>query len=139
MEKKVLLIGGNGLVGQSIALGLDYKYQIISTAGHHVPKNGYRLMVEEPNKLVEILNHENPEIVISSIRGNYQSQMSFHQTLADWLTGKKSACCIYLQVMYLMVTYPSLGQNMICQYLNPIMVASNGIVRLCWGKYLKSN
>ena len=89
MRKKVLLIGGSGLVGQSIVLGLDDNYQIISTAGHHTPENGYRLMVEDPNKLVEILAYENPEIVISSIRGNYQSQMSFHKTLADWLAKEK--------------------------------------------------
>ena len=29
MRKKVLLIGGSGLVGQSIVLGLDDNYQII--------------------------------------------------------------------------------------------------------------
>ncbi len=89
MGKKVLLIGGNSLVGKSIASGLDDDYQIISTAGHHAPENGYQLMAEEPDKLEEILAHENPEIVISSIRGSYQSQMSFHKTLADWLAGEK--------------------------------------------------
>lgn len=89
MRKKVLLIGGNSLVGQSIISGLNDNYQIISTAGHHAPEDGYQLMVEEPSKLVEILAYENPEIVISSIRGNYQSQMSFHKTLADWLLKEK--------------------------------------------------
>lgn len=89
MRKKVLLIGGNSLVGQSIASGLDNNYQIISTAGHHAPQNGYQLMIEESDKLVEILACEKPEIVISSIRGNYQSQMNFHKTLADWLNKEK--------------------------------------------------
>jgi hypothetical protein len=45
-------------------------YQIIPAAGHHAPENGYQLMIEEPDKLVEVLTHENPEIVISSIRGS---------------------------------------------------------------------
>ena len=89
MREKVLLIGGNSLVGKSIVSGLGDNYQIIPTAGHYVPKNGHQLMIEEPNKLVEILAQENPEIVISSIRGNYQSQMSFHKALADWLAVKK--------------------------------------------------
>ena len=89
MGKKVLLIGGNSLVGQSIVAGLDSSYQIIPTAGHHAPENGHQLMVEEPNKLMEILVHENPDIVISSIRGSYQSQMSFHKMLADWLAEEK--------------------------------------------------
>lgn len=81
MRKKVLLIGGNSFVGQSIVSGLGDNYQIISTAGHHASESGYQLLVEEPNKLVEILAHENPEIVISSVRGNYQAQMCFHKTL----------------------------------------------------------
>lgn len=89
MRKKVLLLGGNSLVGQSIVSGLGDSYQMIPTAGHHTPENGYQLMAEEPNKLVEILVHENPDIVISSIRGNYQAQMSFHKTLADWMAREK--------------------------------------------------
>lgn len=89
MKKKVLLIGGNSLVGQAIAAGLGDSYQIISTAGHHAPENGHQLMIEEPDKLVKILADENPEIVISSIRGNYPSQMRFHQTLADWLARER--------------------------------------------------
>ncbi len=89
MRKKVLLIGGNSLVGKSIVPGLGDNYQMIPTAGHYVPENGYQLRIEEPNKLVEILALENPEIVISSIRGNYQSQMSFHKTLAEWVAVEK--------------------------------------------------
>lgn len=89
MKKKVLLLGSNSFVGQSIISGLGDSYQIIPAAGHHAPKNGYQLPAEEPNKLLEILAYENPEIVISSIRGDYPSQMSFHKTLADWLSGKR--------------------------------------------------
>lgn len=89
MRNKVLLLGGNSLVGQSIIAGLGSNYQLIPTAGHHAPENGYQLMVEEPNKLVEILLQESLEIVISSIRGNYQPQMSFHKILADWIAEEK--------------------------------------------------
>ena len=89
MRKKVLLIGGNSLVGQSIAMSLGDGYQIVSTAGHHDPESGYRLTVEAPNKLVEILAYENPEIIISSVRGDYYAQIIFHKKLADWLVGKE--------------------------------------------------
>ena len=40
MKKKVLLLGSNSFVGQSIISRLDDSYQIIPTAGHHAPKNG---------------------------------------------------------------------------------------------------
>lgn len=89
MKKRVLLLGGNSFVGQSMISDLEYSYQIIPTAGHHAPENGYQLLAEEPDKLLEILAHENPEIVISSIRGDYQSQLNFHKTLADWLSKKQ--------------------------------------------------
>ncbi len=89
MKKKVLLIGSTGLVGHAIAMGLGESYHIVPAAGHYAPEYGYRLAVEEPNKLVEILARENPEIVVSSIRGDYQAQISFHKMLADWLAEKK--------------------------------------------------
>lgn len=89
MRKKVLLIGGNSLVGQSIAMGLGDGYQIVPTAGHRDLENGYRLTVEELDKLVEILTCENPEIVVSSISGDYQAQMGFHERLAGLLAGKE--------------------------------------------------
>lgn len=89
MRKKVLLIGGNSLVGQSVAMGLGDGYQIVPTAGHHDIEGGYRLAVEETDRLAEILICENPEIVISSINGDYQAQMGFHKKLAEWLAGKE--------------------------------------------------
>lgn len=31
---------------------------------------------------------EDPDIVISSIRGDFQAQLRFHESLAGWLAGK---------------------------------------------------
>ncbi|MCM1216162.1 MAG: sugar nucleotide-binding protein [Lachnospiraceae bacterium] len=89
MKRKVLLIGGNSLVGQAITEGLGDCCQIVPTAGHHTPENGYQLAAEEPDKLMEILSREDPEIVVSSIRGDYQAQMKFHRMLAQWIAEKQ--------------------------------------------------
>ncbi len=86
--EKVLLIGGSGLVGQTVSAALQDSCQVIPTAGHHEMGNGYRLSVDNTEQLLEILERENPETVISSIRGNYQAQMIFHSKLANWLAGK---------------------------------------------------
>lgn len=88
MGNKVLLIGGSGLVGKAIASALQKDYQIISTAGHHKTENGYCLPVEYPARLLEILERENPDIIISSIRGDFQAQIIFHSELAHWLAEK---------------------------------------------------
>lgn len=89
MEQKVLLIGANGLVGRAVAGSLKNDYRIVPTSGHHKPEGGYQLMAEEPEKLIEILEREAPELVVSSMRGDYQAQMRFHESLAKWLAGKR--------------------------------------------------
>lgn len=88
MNQKVLLLGGTGLVGNAIKDSLSQAYQLIVTAGHHEVDGGYQLRAEEPDRLLEILEKEDPKIVISSIRGDFQAQYQFHQTLADWLRGR---------------------------------------------------
>ncbi|MBD5150903.1 MAG: sugar nucleotide-binding protein [Oscillibacter sp.] len=87
--KKVLLLGSSGLVGRSMEKALREEYRVIPAAGHKKPEGGYCLPAEEPEKLLEVLEREEPEIVISTIRGDYQAQMRFHETLADWLAGKE--------------------------------------------------
>lgn len=86
--EKILLLGATGLVGRALAAGLRETYRVIPAAGHGKPEGGYCLPVEDPGRLAEVLDGENPEIVISSLRGDYQAQMAFHETLADWLAGK---------------------------------------------------
>lgn len=89
MKKKVLLTGSSGLVGQAMERTLREEYQVIPAAGHSKPEGGYCLPVEDPEGLLEVLRREDPDIVISTVRGDYQAQMVFHETLADWLTGKE--------------------------------------------------
>lgn len=89
MRKRVLLIGSSGLVGQAMIRALKEDYQTIPAAGHHQPEGGYCLPAEEPERLAEVLRQEDPEIVISTIRGDYPAQMSFHEMLADRLAGKE--------------------------------------------------
>ena len=88
MKRKIILLGSSGLVGQAMEQALREEYQVIPAAGHHKPENGYCLPVEDPTGLLEVLRQETPDIVISTIRGDYQVQMTFHEMLADWLTEK---------------------------------------------------
>lgn len=90
MKEKVLLLGANGLVGQAIASALGEAYQIIPAAGHGTPAGGYCLPAEAPEKLAEVLEREAPETVISSIRGDFGQQMTFHKALAERLAGSRT-------------------------------------------------
>lgn len=89
MRKKVLLLGSSGLAGRVMEEALREDYRVVPAAGHQAPEGGYCLPVEEPQRLLEVLEHENPEIVISTIRGDFRAQMEFHEALADWLAGRK--------------------------------------------------
>lgn len=89
MRKKVLLLGSSGLAGRAMNEALREDYQMVPAAGHQAPEGGYCLPVEEPHRLLEVLEHENPEIVISTIRGDFRAQMEFHEVLADWLAGRE--------------------------------------------------
>lgn len=88
MKQKVLLIGGTGLVGTAIKDSLSQDYHVIITAGHHEVRDGYQLQAENTDFLLHILEKEEPEIVISSIRGDFQAQFRFHEVLSDWMKGK---------------------------------------------------
>lgn len=90
MKKKVLLLGANGLVGQAMAAALKEAYQIIPASGHGTPEGGYCLPVEASERLADVLEREAPGIVISSIRGDFRRQMTFHAVLADWLAGREA-------------------------------------------------
>lgn len=89
VRKRILLIGSSGLVGRALEDALREDYRVVPAAGHRVPENGYCLSAEEPEWLLEVLEGEDPEIVISTIRGDFHAQMKFHETLADWLAGKE--------------------------------------------------
>ena len=87
MEKKVLLLGSTGLVGRAVGDALREDYQIIPAGGHQRPEGGCCLPAEEPERLAAVLDREKPEIVISTIRGDFRQQMAFHEALADLLAG----------------------------------------------------
>ena len=74
VKRKILLLGGSGLVGRAIAAALQDEYQIIPTAGHHEPEGGYCLPIDDTAKLRNILERENPDTVISSLRGDFPAQ-----------------------------------------------------------------
>ena len=86
--KKILLLGSSGLVGKAIIEALGANYLVVPAAGHHIPEGGYCLPIEDTGLLLKTLERENPDIVISSLRGNFEAQMNFHRELGNWLKGK---------------------------------------------------
>lgn len=90
MKRKLLLLGGSGLVGRAVAAALGEDYQIVPAAASRRPENGYLLRAEEPDRLLEALEREAPSAVVSAIRGDFQAQTAFHRALADWMAGREA-------------------------------------------------
>ncbi len=95
-RKRALLLGAAGLVGRWVTRGLEDGFDILPAAGRHAPENGYCLPAEEPEALKEVLLREDPDVVISSIRGDYPAQIAFHRALAEWLAGRGEKRLLYM-------------------------------------------
>lgn len=86
MKKKVLIIGGSGLVGRAIKKELDGTYIVCITSRHRLnTQNAYQLDISDVSRLLNILNLTDPDVVVSSLRGDFDTQMKFHEILADWI------------------------------------------------------
>ena len=49
-----------------------------------------------PEALKEVLLREDPDVVISSVRGDYPAQITFHRALAEWLAGRGEKRLLYM-------------------------------------------
>ena len=96
LRKKVFIIGGTGLVGRAIKESLAQTYEVVVSAGHHEVEGGYQLQAEDTDRLLEILEQENPQIVISSINGAFVPQYTFHTVLADWMSKEPSKRLLFI-------------------------------------------
>jgi dTDP-4-dehydrorhamnose reductase len=83
--RKVMILGGTGLIGKAIAERLKDKYEIIIVSGHHEISQGYTCRVEDTERLLDILNREIPDIVISTLVGAFDAQLKYHDILGAWL------------------------------------------------------
>lgn len=83
--RKVMILGGTGLIGKAIAEHLKDNYEIIIVSGHHEINQGYTCLVEDTERLLKILNRENPDVVISTLRGAFDAQLKYHDILGTWI------------------------------------------------------
>lgn len=82
---RIMILGGTGLIGKAIAKRLEDKYEIIIVSGHRQVDQGYTCPVEDTERLLDILNRDDPDVVISSLRGEFDAQLKYHDQLGRWL------------------------------------------------------
>ena len=88
---KILVLGGSGLVGKAIIAELNKCKEFETYATYFessVPlmeNRSFKLNSEDSDNINSILNTLKPEIVISSLRGNYEKQLLLHTKVAEYL------------------------------------------------------
>lgn len=88
-KKKILILGASGFVGNAIYKELcsyfDTYGTYYSNKSFATNKQFYRYDLEEDD-IFQILEQVRPDIVISSLRGNFPAQIQAHQHLMEYLT-----------------------------------------------------
>jgi dTDP-4-dehydrorhamnose reductase len=96
---KVLILGGNGLVGSAIINELinDNDFELYGTYSNNPSTfqeiNWFKLDINDTNNIVNILDLVNPQIVISCLRGAFNEQLTLHTVVAKYL--EKTLGCLY--------------------------------------------
>lgn len=95
--EKLLIIGASGLVGKAIAKqclsDFDVYGTYFSSATNLSEDKQFQLNIEEEGEIQEILNLVQPNIVISSLHGDFGAQLKFHKELAEELISRD--CQLY--------------------------------------------
>ncbi len=92
-KKKILIFGGSGFLGNAMYRELNSYYDTYATFN---TKNSF-----EKNQKFYAFNYETepvdilldtlkPDIIISAVRGNFNSQVVFHLEIISWITKNKS-------------------------------------------------
>ncbi|WP_310200691.1 sugar nucleotide-binding protein [Neobacillus niacini] len=92
--EKVLILGASGLVGKALIEELKDGFDLFGTYSSSLTnlpnEKQFQLEVQQIDKLKEILNSIQPDIVISCLRGEFDQQLKFHNELALELVNTKS-------------------------------------------------
>lgn len=94
---KILVLGSSGFVGHKVLYELRQRgHKVYGTFCKNLPPNLSGMIqfdVDEGNKIKELLTEINPDVVISSLRGNFEKQAFVHSELVEWAQ-KCSGCRI---------------------------------------------
>ena len=96
-NKKILILGGSGFIGNAIYKELCNYFDTYGTychAGNSFSTNKQFIQYNlEEDDIVEILESVKPQIIISALRGNFAAQVIAHEHLLEYVTNK--SCRIY--------------------------------------------
>lgn len=89
--KRILILGASGTVGSAVfrLLSRDKDFKIFGTyftSAQEDTSAMIRFSVEFPEGIFTVLEQVRPDIVISSLRGEFEKQLAVHRYIAEYLT-----------------------------------------------------
>lgn len=86
--KRILILGGSGFIGETLYKELCSYYDTYATycssKRHKYNKHYFQYHLEEGG-LENILREVKPKLIISALRGNFESQLEAHQFLIEFI------------------------------------------------------
>jgi len=87
--KKILVLGASGFIGKTICEALSPEHEVYGTyCSNKVKPEGtmvVKLDISNDDQILNILETIEPDVVISSLRGDFTHQMEMHRYLAKYL------------------------------------------------------
>lgn len=88
--KRILILGASGTVGSTVfrQLSRNMDFKVFGTYFASVQEDTssmIRFSVEFPETVFSVLEQVRPDIVISSLRGDFDKQQTVHQNIAEYL------------------------------------------------------
>ena len=97
---RVLILGASGYAGQAISQKLEENHEVYGTCHTQTKRyrdNGRMFQYElGDTDIAAILDRVQPQIVISSLRGDFQLQLTAHNQIADYLSEHKAGKIIFV-------------------------------------------
>ncbi|MFT8888168.1 MAG: sugar nucleotide-binding protein [Ethanoligenens sp.] len=85
----ILVLGASGMIGNAIFQNLSTDFAVYGTYCGHIPDTSasqyLHFDVSDKNELADIFQKTKPDIVVSSLRGDFADQGNRHKELAEYL------------------------------------------------------
>ncbi len=91
--KKLLILGASGLVGKAVVEECRENYDVYGTyfsSPINLPEDKQFHLDLSEQRIIEILQEVQPDIIISSLSGDFDEQLNFHKTLANEMKNNSS-------------------------------------------------
>ena len=88
---KILIFGGSGSLGQAVFKELNPFFDVYSTyySQNHFKKNKRYFYFNISNEFNDLLKKTNPNLIISSLKGDFDLQITFHEKLIKYCEENK--------------------------------------------------